>query len=128
MTRRAYFYFGLTFLLGILVGAGGEFYYAWHSGRWHPPFSEKHAIERMQRDLNLSPAQVQQLTQIMNDEVAKFRALREQTDPQFEALRKETGDRIRQILTPDQLAKFNEIVRRHRAEARRRRPPPPPSH
>jgi Spy/CpxP family protein refolding chaperone len=118
MTRRAYIYFALTFLLGVIVGGVGVFYYTWHTGHWHRGFSRERVVRHLKRELNLTDAQVQQLNQIMDDAGAKHRQLQQQVEPQFQALHEETQNRIRQILNPDQLQKFNEIVRQREERAR----------
>jgi hypothetical protein len=113
MSRRAYLYFVLTFILGLIVGFAGAVYYGWHAGMLHPHRpDEKHIVTFLQRRLDLSPAQTTQVDQILNDADGKFRELQRQVGPQFDAIRVESQDRIRKILNPDQLAKFNEIVRR----------------
>ena len=112
MTRRAYIYFLLTFLLGIIVGGSGVFYYGWYSGQWHHEFDRQRVIDRMKHELNLDDSQVQKLTQILQESGKKRRELEQKNQPEFDALRKETRDQVRQILNPDQLVKFNEHVRR----------------
>lgn len=113
MTRRAYLYFVLTFLLGVIVGAAGLFSYAWYSGHWHQSFDTQHIIRHLTRELKLSDAQVQQLTPIVEDWTKKHAELRSQVAPQFQSLREEFRNRVSQILTPEQLEKFNKLVRRH---------------
>jgi Spy/CpxP family protein refolding chaperone len=126
MTRRAYLYFALTFLLGAVVGGAGFFFFGWYTGHWHRGFNKDRVVRHMSRDLKLSPAQTEQLSGIMDDSMQKFRALREQGKPQFDALQAETRDRIRQILTPEQVIRFNEMVRRLDEAQKRRRPPGDP--
>ena len=121
MTRRVYIYFALTFLLGVVVGGGGVFYYGWHSGFLRP--SRHGLVRRLTRELNLSDAQVQQLSQIMDDAEKKHRQLQEQVRPQFQALHEETRDRIRKILNPDQVARFDEINRQFEQRMRQRMRP-----
>ena len=124
MTRRAYLYFILTFLLGIVVGGAAVLFYAWNTGHWHRQFNRQHLVRRLTRELGLNDAQVQQLNQIMDDTAKKMSSLRKQMDPGFDAARKESQDRVRQILTPEQLNKFNEMVRRFEERRRRRGSPP----
>jgi Spy/CpxP family protein refolding chaperone len=124
MTRRAYLYFILTFFLGIVVGGAGVLFYAWNTGHWHRRFDRQRLVRRLTRDLDLNATQVQQLTQIMDETSKKMDALRHTLDPQLDALHKESQDRVRQILTPEQLKKFNEMVRRFEERRRRRGPPP----
>lgn len=112
MSRRAYLYFVLTFVLGIVVGSTGTVFYGWYSGmlRHHP--SQEHVLRFLRRELNLTDAQTQEVEQIMRETDEKFKQLHQQVDPQFDAIRDESHDRVRKILNPEQLAKFNDIARR----------------
>jgi len=123
MKQRAYLYFVSTFLLGALVGAAGLFLYAWYGGHWHRPMDRGRIVRDLSRELKLNDQQVSELSQIMNDSAKKYDQLHSQVRPQFEALREETDNHIRQILTPDQVQKFDSLIRRWRAN-----PPPGPRH
>jgi len=112
MTRRAYLYFVLTFLLGVLVGGAGAVFYGWYTGRWQHKFDRQRILRHLRHDLNLSDSQAQHLDQILQDTEKKFKDLHAKTEPEFEAVHQETRERIRRILNPDQLARFNEMVRR----------------
>lgn len=121
--RRVYFYFTLTFLLGIAVGACGMFFFAWYTGHWQQRgFNQERIIRHFKTELNLSDAQVQQLRQILDDTGKRFADLQKQMEPQFQGVREDTRNRIRQILNPDQVTKFNEMARkwdeRHRQRQR----------
>lgn len=123
MTRRAYIYFILTFVLGVFIGAAGAFFYGWHSGRWHRPFDRHRMVRHLRHDLNLNDSQTQQLDQILQETGKKYSDLEAKMDPEFEAVRQATRDRIRAILNPQQLVKFNELVRRF-DESRKGHGPP----
>jgi len=122
MTRRAYLYFAVTFVLGVVVGGCGVFFYAWYSGHWHRQFERQRVVRRLTRELRLSDTQVHQLDQILADTAKSYSELHKQVDPQFDAIRGQARDRIRQILAPEQVARFNEMVRQ--ADERRRQHPP----
>jgi Spy/CpxP family protein refolding chaperone len=128
MTRRVYFYFAATIVLGAILGGAGVYYFLWNTGRLqhHGGFNKERAVAHLKRDLNLSDAQAQQVGQIFDDASGKVRDLQKQMDPQFEAIHQETRARIRQVLNPDQAKKFDDMVRA--IDARHRRPgaPPPP--
>ena len=123
MSRRAYLYFILTFVLGIVVGSAGTLFFGWHFGRPHGGFEPKRVVRFLQRELKLTDAQRQQVEQIMQDTDAKNKELQKQVDPQFETIREESRDRVRKILNPDQLAKFDDIVRRFDERRKRHREP-----
>jgi len=112
MSRRAYLYFTLTFLLGVVVGGAAVYYYAWSSGHWHRPFNRQNFVHRLKSELDLSDAQVTQLDRILDGSTAKVRTAQEQSDAQLNAIREDTRNQIRRILTPAQSPKFEELVRR----------------
>jgi hypothetical protein len=120
MTRRVYFYFALTFLLGIIIGGFGVYFFAWYSGHWRRGFDRERMVSHFKTELNLSDAQVQQLRQILEDTGKKFSDLQKQVEPQFRAVREDADNRIRQILTPEQTAKFNDLIRKREQRHRQR--------
>jgi hypothetical protein len=121
MTRRAYLYFVITFVIGIIVGAAGTYYYAWSSGKWRRVFNEDRMIHNMTKDLNLSAAQVKDVRSAIDAEITRAKALAATVRPQFDALHHQTHDEIRHILNAQQLAKFNAVIREHRQARNRKR-------
>jgi hypothetical protein len=119
----AYLYFVLTLVLGILIGAGGLFLYALKTGAWHRAYSRERVVKGLTHDLNLSPAQAGQLEGILEESGKQRRVVEDQMDYRFDELRQQTRNRIRQILNPEQLTKFNEITRRHDEERMRMKRP-----
>jgi hypothetical protein len=119
VSRRAYVYFALTFLLGAIVGGACVYYYAWNTGHWRPSFNRQNFVTRLKGELNLSDTQVVQVEQILEGSTKKFRSAQQEADAQFNAIREETRNRIRQILSPQQNQKFDELIRRW--DERRRR-------
>ena len=128
MSRRVYFYFVATIILGAILGGVGTYYFLWETGRLqrHGGFNREHAVARLKKDLNLSEDQARQVGQIFDDSSLKVRELQKQMEPQFEAIHQETRARIRQVLNPDQAAKFDEMVRAIDARHRHQGPPPAP--
>lgn len=123
MTRRAYVYFIVTFLLGCVVGGAATVFFGWN--RSHRPRrpDRQRIVRRFTTELKLSADQTAQLDKIMEESFKKMDEQRKQVEPQLKAIRDETSTRIRQILTPEQLPKFNERLRRY--EERRSRQGPP---
>ena len=122
MTRRVYLYFAVTFVLGVLVGGCGMFFYAWYGGHWHRQFDKQRVVRRLTGELRLSEAQARQVDQILEDTAKNYSELHKQVDPQFDAIRAHTRDKIRGVLSPEQISKFNEMVRQSE-ERRKQRPP-----
>ena len=112
MSRRAYVYFFLTLLPGIIAGGTAVYYYAQHSGHWHGHFDQKRIVQRMARDLKLDDSQTQKVSAILDDYFAKRRELDQKHVPEYDALRQQAREQIRQVLNPEQLAKFNDHVRK----------------
>jgi hypothetical protein len=76
--------------------------------------------ERLTEALQLEQSQVGEVEQILQEQHEKRRALletqREQMRPQMQAIREETIERLRAVLSAEQLQKFIELGRAHRAE------------
>ena len=123
-TRRAYIYFALTFLLGILAGGAGVFFYGWHMGPPSGPARRERILRHMTRELSLNDNQAQQIRSILEETGGKIEALRKQHRPEFDAILTDSHDRIRKVLTPDQATKFDEMVKRFKERHEKHGPPP----
>jgi len=124
-SRKAFLLVLAVFVLGIALGGLGMYVAGAHVWGARPEvhnYREKRAraVERLTRDLGLTPDQRKQLEAILNDMGAKYQALREQMAPQTEQVRKQGHEQIRAILTPEQLPKFEEFLRRADEERRKR--------
>jgi hypothetical protein len=120
MTRRAYFYFVVTFLIGIILGGAGVYYYAWSAGKWRRPWNEEAFIHYWTKQLSLVPPQTKQLRSITDDTIKEHAAIDNQEQSQLQSLRDKWRTRIRQILNPQQVTKFDDVNRRHDREARQK--------
>jgi Spy/CpxP family protein refolding chaperone len=114
----------VVFVLGVLLGAVGN--HLWGERVWghaFPPGPPSHGqiVGDLTRELQLTPAQQQQLSAIVDDTRAKIHAAYAPADAQREQLREQGRARIRAILTPEQLPKFeafmNRIDEQHKKEA-----------
>lgn len=123
MTRRAYLYFVLTFLFGVIVGGAGLYSYAWYWGHWHENFDKGRILRHLKSELNLSDSQVRQLAPLMDEWEKRLAELHFRLDPEYRSLREEFRDRIRKILSPDQVNKFNDLVRRRDERLKRLKSP-----
>ena len=68
-------------------------------------------IERMQHELNLTPAQRDQILQIINETRAKVMSLREEFKHQRHETMLQARTRVRALLTPEQQEKFDREFR-----------------
>ncbi len=96
--------------------------------------------QRLDRILDLSPEQARQVQRILAESRREMEALRRDLAPRLHAAMERSQQRIRDLLTPQQQRRFDELrhAHRHRAERffgerRRHGPlppggPPPPGH
>ena len=119
MRGRAYLYFALTFVLGVVLGGVGMFLYAWYGGHWHRQINRGDFVRYLTQELKLSPGQTQQVTQIIQDSSKKYEALHSQVRPQFDALRRQTDNEIRKVLNPQQTSQFDSVIHKWRRSLRR---------
>src|ERR671917_22336 len=112
----------VVFILGCVTGASLDSLY-----RLRASSDERHErggrrgkgnrFEEMKRDLNLNDQQASAIQGIIEQSREKYRALRSETSPRFDAVRKEAQAQIRALLNPEQQQRFDaEIAKR---EARR---------
>jgi Spy/CpxP family protein refolding chaperone len=105
------------FILGFAAGAlAPAAYRAWTRGDGGGG-DRRDRLERMSEDLNLSPEQKEQVRQIFAETRTRLEALRKESEPRFAEIRRETDERLKQTLTPEQWEEF----RKSRAEGRGRR-------
>ncbi len=69
-------------------------------------------MERMAREFDLDPQQKDSLKGIFDQSRQRYRALGQEYRPQWEAIRNETDEQIKQILRPDQKAKYEEFLKK----------------
>ena len=74
--------------------------------------------EKMKQDLNLSDEQTQQVRTILEDSRKEFRRLMKEACPGLTELRKQTDERIRKILTPEQQQQFDKQLAEREAKAK----------
>jgi Spy/CpxP family protein refolding chaperone len=106
-----------VFILGLLVGGVGNHLWGAHVwGSQAPPQSagRPQPPQPISKVLGLSPDQQKQLDAIFNDTHPQFEALAQQR----QALRAQTGARIRAILTPEQQVKFDAMTKERDSRGR----------
>ena len=110
MNRKAFWVVALVFLLGVTAGAMGFYLASRHvvangSGRISP-------VERLTMELSLTPEQQQQVSAILDETKKNYNAIYDPIRPQMEAARREGRQKVRAILKPEQLPKFEEHLRK----------------
>jgi hypothetical protein len=83
------------------------------------PRSRTPLIEVMKTKLQLTPQQVEQVDTILDETFQEYNKCKEDLRPRFDAARQKSRDRIRAVLTAEQLPKYEEMIKE--ADARRDR-------
>ncbi len=104
----------LIFVLGVAAGSLGTYLVQNHvmaGGPQSVGHSGPHdVVEELAQGLSLNADQKEKLKVIIHQSRERYRALSQQVRPQFDTIRNETRQEIRQILTDDQKARFEKIV------------------
>lgn len=79
-----------------------------------------HLMGRMTQALNLTADQQKQVSDILINMQKGYATIRQQMNPQFEQVRNQGHEQIRQILTADQRPKFEEFLRQLDEDHRKR--------
>jgi Spy/CpxP family protein refolding chaperone len=133
--RKALALISLVFVLGVAIGAVGHSVAdrrvlgartqtpgpspALLQPRPNPP----RAITRLTAELKLTSDQQKQIGDILADMQHRYDVVHDQMNPEFEQIREQGHDQIRQILTPEQRPKFEDFLRRATEDRRRRAAP-----
>ncbi len=127
-SRKAYLIVFVLFILGAALGSVGTYLVTMRvqAARLQPAAvrTPGHAMAMFTRDLNLSPEQQSQIQAILSDMRGKYAGLHEKLDPEYEQVRQQGRDRIRQLLTPEQRPKFEDLLRQMDEERRKRQTNP----
>jgi Spy/CpxP family protein refolding chaperone len=122
--QKATFWLALVFVLGTALGAVLGYAFA-HRSYAAPPAQltaeQRRAQKREQlaREVGLTAEQQTQVAAILDQAQTEYRAIHAVSDPQVDAVRQKSRDKIRQILNPDQKPKFEEFIRRMDEERKR---------
>jgi len=129
-TRKAALWVGAVFLLGAALGGVLGYVFAHRpviaaSAPLSEPERRAHRVAEMTGELSLTPQQAQQFDSILLQWHTESKAIRDQSDAQIDAIREKKRAQVRAILTPDQLPKFEETVKRMDEERKRNGASPP---
>ena len=104
-----------VFLLGGVAGAISHYLYRSNLKPAATPVAPPkpgEVLERMAREFNLDAPQKENLKSIFAQSREQYRALGQQYVPQWKAIRNQTEEAIKQILRPDQRAKYEEFLKK----------------
>ena len=122
-SRKAVLLVFVLFVLGIALGSVGTYLVTTRVLAARPqatPARNSGHMAMFTRDLNLNPDQQNQIQAIMNDTRARYAGLHEKLDPEYEQVRQQGRERIRQVLTPEQRPKFEDLLRQIDEDRRQR--------
>jgi len=104
----------LVFLLGAMAGVGGTVWLgpriAAHFNPRDPQKGKQEFLAHVRTVLNLSPEQAAQFDAIAEQTWSRWDALHQQMEPQFESIRQEGRAKLRALMNPDQLPKFDKMM------------------
>ncbi len=84
-------------------------------------------LRRAQRELNLTPDQRERVDAVLKESQERNRKLMEPVAPQLRLELQRTKEEFRQILTPEQQVRFDELLKKQQHPKEPRRPGPNPS-
>jgi Spy/CpxP family protein refolding chaperone len=108
-------YVGLIFSSGVVLGVFGHSLYAVTTvvSKTNPKPEElrKKRLAEMQTRMKLSDDQVGKINSIMDETRAKFHEVRERYRPEMDALESAQRDKVRSILSPEQRAEYEKMLK-----------------
>lgn len=107
-------YVGLIFSCGLVLGVFGHSLYAVSSvksGNPKPEDVRKNALAEMKSRMKLSDEQVGKINTIMDETRARFHEVRERYRPEMDAIQKDQRDKVRSLLSPDQLTEYEKMLK-----------------
>jgi len=123
--QKATFWLALVFVLGTALGAVLGYAFAHRSYAASAPAQltaeQRRAQKRAQlvREVGLTAEQQAQVMVILDEAQSEYKAIHAVSDPQIDAVRLKSRDKIRQILTAEQKPKFEDFVRKMDEERKR---------
>ncbi len=97
----------VVFVLGFTAGAlAFNAYKRW--GRNNSESSRQGRFEQMLDRLKLSADQKTQVHQIVGDSRVQLQALRKESEPRFDEIRRQADERLQKVLTPEQWKQFQQ--------------------
>jgi Spy/CpxP family protein refolding chaperone len=84
-------------------------------------------LRRVQKELDLTEAQRDEINKILKDSQDRSRIIMEPVAPQLRQEVQHTREAFRQVLTPEQRKRFDELLRQQQHPVKRMSPPREPS-
>jgi Spy/CpxP family protein refolding chaperone len=98
----------VIFVLGFAAGALAlSAYRAWSRAEAQPTQQDRFKV--LSQRLQLSAEQQAQVRQVFDDTRAQLDALRKESEPRVQEIRRQADERLRQALTPEQWQRFQQM-------------------
>lgn len=111
-------YVGLIFASGVVLGVFGHSLYAVtvvksspNSPRLRPEEVRKKTLVEMQSRMKLTNEQVSQINSIYDESRIRANEIHEKYRPQMDAITKEQREKVRAILSPDQITEYEKMLK-----------------
>ncbi|HYE76316.1 MAG TPA: hypothetical protein VEF04_23430 [Blastocatellia bacterium] len=109
----------VIFLLGFTAGALSLNFY--HQRKIDAVSSRRERYEQMIERLNLSAEQKTQVDKIFSDARQQLIELRKESEPRFSEVRKQTDEKLKTVLSPEQWERFQQMMNEARSRRSERR-------
>ena len=110
--REAAFLVLVVFALGVLLGGLGT--HLWGERVWGhqtAPKTRDEIVARLTHEVGLTPDQQKQVTAIVDNTRAQWKAIYAPVDAQREQIRQQSRDKLRALMTPEQRVKLENFFR-----------------
>jgi hypothetical protein len=108
--REAAFLVIIVFALGVLLGGLGT--HLWGERVWGhqtAPKTRDEIVARLTHEVGLTAEQQKQVTAIVDDTRARWKALYAPVDAQKEQIRQQSREKLRALMTPEQRVKLEKF-------------------
>jgi esterase/lipase len=122
--QRAVLWIGVVFVLGASLGGVFGYLFAARSQadtRLALTETERRAqkVALLTKEMNLTPEQQKTLDDAIREAQAKIRVIRDASEPQVDAVRRQAREKVRASLTPDQIPKYEAYLKKLDEERKR---------
>jgi Spy/CpxP family protein refolding chaperone len=107
-------YVGLIFVSGVVLGVFGHSLYAVTVVKSNNPKPEdvrKKTLAEMQSRMKLTDEQVSKINSIYDETRARVHEVRERHKPEMDAITNDQREKVRAILSPDQVSEYERMLK-----------------
>jgi Spy/CpxP family protein refolding chaperone len=122
--QKATLWLAIVFVLGAALGGILGYAFAHRTYAAAPAVMSAEARraqkrEQLTREVGLTPDQQKQILAILDEAQGEYKAVHNVMDPQIDAVRQKTRDKMRALMTPEQKPKLEEFLRKLDEERKR---------